>query len=962
MSARSRSSSHSAAEEGDTTVVIRAPPPSPPVCDDRAAEKCLSPAQATTTKYASLPFSCPNSPKSGAAEASQHRSRHWSITQASAHSTHKSRRPGAAAAVAHETLTEAVSPVGATADVQMVAELKSELYHVSRSLVQARQQARTSEETCAELRQRCQGLETEKQGLRLEVQEAQERLQARQAQTEEQRREAAEAKLTVLSLTAERDELSAKVQEAWDRVAELSTALRQQETEVQRLQTGMTAAQHSKELTAQQHSHVEQQLRILQEQLRVHETDEHASAAARQRLSAALQRALERLAELLSNVAYDYQRSLAYESRENEEGTASEMFARVAANGKAARDEAASTQNHAGNVPHVVLFPANSHSTSISTEQALMETRPLRRRGSFNESARVHAENVLHSAEAAVLGDLWGAERLSQPPPAPERRPPSPSSSRQALVQSHCPSTSQDAAGRTEATSQLSVITTLADEANLRTALTPLLLALKHVATMLSNVRHERQRWVAEAMHFRQCYEELQHQLEAAQHVSASQESQAEVSRAHIGALQRRVDHAEAALLECRNEDMRRRGSLAQTLKCAEDWALIQHSVELLQVRHSELSKDLQLLQEQRQAASAVGVERMEQAACAAAAEVQYQQLNQQYRALKEWVEATWSTASRGFPQMQSSARCAGSDTPAAPPTLQALSSPSPLPPPVGHRAASAPLGALPAAANADAPVAEQSRSSSTLLHCTSMAPATVSTSHQRGEEEARDPDVSRTHNDGGVRGGDASTAPRETASASSAVANGKTSTHVQPCVGQTSSQSASSFPSSFPTPAEVENRVHAHACAPAPLPRADAPAINGVAGPPRFTTPLNTAYPDPLSGPSSTAARPLMGDSAYGAERMLLASHHRGQGLSWSSVAAAYAAPSPPPSSAARYASSDVVTPPDLRRSYVSEDADRGVANGTVDYSSMFATEVLHVIEALDRRVSGALDRTLHV
>ncbi|TPP44997.1 hypothetical protein CGC20_12375 [Leishmania donovani] len=802
MSARSRSSSHSAAEEGDTTVVIRAPPPSPPVCDGRAAEKCLSPAQATTTKYASLPFSCPNSPKSGAAEASQHRSRHWSITQASAHSTHKSRRPGAAAAVAHETLTEAVSPVGATADVQMVAELKSELYHVSRSLVQARQQARTSEETCAELRQRCQGLETEKQGLRLEVQEAQERLQARQAQTEEQRREAAEAKLTVLSLTAERDELSAKVQEAWDRVAELSTALRQQETEVQRLQTGMTAAQHSKELTAQQHSHVEQQLRILQEQLRVHETDEHASAAARQRLSAALQRALERLAELLSNVAYDYQRSLAYESRENEEGTASEMFARVAANGKAARDEAASTQNHAGNVPHVVLFPANSHSTSISTEQALMETRPLRRRGSFNESARVHAENVLHSAEAAVLGDLWGAERLSQPPPAPERRPPSPSSSRQALVQSHCPSTSQDAAGRTEATSQLSVITTLADEASLRTALTPLLLALKHVATMLSNVRHERQRWVAEAMHFRQCYEELQHQLEAAQQC------------------QRR-------LAECRNEDMRRRGSLAQTLKCAEDWALIQHSVELLQVRHSELSKDLQLLQEQRQAASAVGVERMEQAACAAAAEVQYQQLNQQYRALKEWVEATWSTASRGFPQMH-------------------------------------------------------------FIIPISIATA-MSTSHQRGEEEARDPDVSRTHNDGGVRGGDASTAPRETASASSAVANGKTSTPSSRVLGR--------------------RRRNRH----------------------------------PLSGPSSTAARPLMGDSAYGAEACC-----------WRRTTVARVSP--------RYASSDVVTPPDLRRSYVSEDADRGVANGTVDYSSMFATEVLHVIEALDRRVSGALDRTLHV
>ncbi|CAG9574678.1 conserved hypothetical protein [Leishmania major strain Friedlin] len=866
----------------------------------------------------------------------------------------------------------------------MVAELKSELRHVSRSLVQARQQARMSEETCAELRRRCQGLETEKQGLRLELQEAQVRLQARQTQTEEQRREAAEAKLTVLSLTAERDELAAKVQEAWDRVAELSAELRRQETEMQRLQTGITAAQHSKELAMQQHSHVEQQLRILQEQLRAHETDKHASAAARQRLSAALQRALERLAELLSNVAYDYQRSLACESRGNEEGTASEMFARVTANGEADPDEAASTQSHAGSIPHVVLFPANSHSTSAPTEQALMGTRPLQRRGSSNESARAHAENVLHSAEAAVLGDLWGAEGLSQPSSAslhdglskvpasasadpaavtpPERRPPSPSSSRQALVQSYRPSTSEDAAGIAEATSQLSAITTLADEASLRTALTPLLLALKHVATMLGNVRHERRRWVAEAMHFRQCYEEVQHRLEAAQHVSASQESQAEVSRTHMGALQRRVEQAEAALLEFLSEDMRRRGSLAQTLKCAEDWALIQHSVELLQVRHSELSKDLQLLQEQRQAASAVGIERMEQAACAAAAEVRYQQLNQQYRALKELVEATWSRASGDLPQMKSSERCAGSDTPVAPPTAQTLSSPPPLPPSSGHGAASAPLDALPTAANADAPVAAQSRSSSTLLHCTSMAPTTVSTSHQRGEKETRDPDVSPTHKDGSVRGGEASTAPSETASALSAVANGKTSTRVQPCVGQTSSQLACSFPSSLPTTVEVENRVHAHASAPAPLPRTGAPAINGFAGPSRFATPPNTAYVDPLSGPSSTAARPLMGDSAYDAERILLASHHRGQGRSWSSVVAAYPAPSPPSSSTARCASSDVVSPPGLRRSYVSEDTERGVANGAVDYSSMFTSEVLQVIEALDRRVSGALDRTLHV
>ncbi|GET89046.1 hypothetical protein, conserved [Leishmania tarentolae] len=982
MSAGGRSSSHSSGVVEDTTVVIQAPPPSSE-CDGWPSEKRLLPAQATTPEDASLPSSCSTSPKSGAAETSQHRSRQWTSTQVPALSARISRQCDAAVAVVPGTVTEAALPIGATADVQVVAELKSELYHMSRNLVQARQQVRTSEEACAELRRRCQTLETEKLGLQLGLQEAQQRLQARQAQTEEQRREAAEAKLTVLSLTAERDELSAKVQEAWDRAAELSAALRRQETEMQRLQEGSRAAQHSKDLTVQQHLHVEQQLRILQEQLRMHEVSEHTSAAAHQRLSAALQRALERLARLLSNVAYDYQRSLAYESQDNEEGTASEMFARVVTNGKTAGDEVTRTKNHADSIPHIVLFPANSHSPSALTEKAVVETQPFCQSGSANESARVHAESALHSAEAAVLGDLWGAEQLpwtlsapshdelsavpgstsagSAAVTPPERRPPSPASSRHALVQSHRPNMTKDAPLKAEVASQLSTITTLADEASLRTALTPLLLALKHVAAMLSSVRNERRRWVAETMHFKQCYEEVQHHLEASQHLSASHERQVEEARAHIGALKCRVEHAEAALLECRNDDMRRRGSLAQTLKCAEDWALIQHSVGLLQVRHSELSKDIEQLQKQLQAASAVGVERMEQAVCAAAAEVRYQQLNQPYRTLKESVETTWSAGSYDFPKAQSGEHGASTDTPVAPPAVDSLSSSPPLPSPAGHGATSAPLVAPPITGNAAAAGEEKYRSPSMMPHCTSMALATVSTSPQHREKEVRDPGVSSPYKDGGVREGDISTAPQETMSASSAVANGKTKALGQPRVEQISSPSVSSPPSPFITSAKVENRVHDHTYDLAHPPHASAPAINGGSRSPRFRASPSTAYPTSLSAPSSTTLEPPMHGSAYEAERIPLASHHHDQGRSWSSVSAPHIAPSPPPSSTARYASSDVVTSPDLRRSYGSEATDRGVVNGAVDYSSMFATEVLQVIEALDRRVSGALDRSLH-
>nr|CAJ2474361.1 unnamed protein product [Leishmania braziliensis] len=862
----------------------------------------------------------------------------------------------------------------------MVADLKSELYHVTRSLVQARQLARTSDETCAELRRRCQGLEIDKQELQRALQESQERLQARQAQTEEQRRDAAKAKLALLSLTAERDELSAKVQEAWDRVAELSAALRQREDEMQRLQTDITAAQHSNELTVQQHSQVEHQLRILQEQLRMHQVDEHASTTSRQRLSAALQSALERLAGLLSNVAYDYQQSLAYESQDREEAIASGMFACITPHTKAARDKIASTEHHADSTPHVVLFPANSHSASTPTEYTLMETQPLRWDASAGESTRVRAESILHSAEAEVLGDLWRTERLSPSLSAPsqnglnkvpantchdpaaitppQRCPPSPFSPRQGLVQSHPLSTSQDAVGRTEAASQLSAIVAVADEASLRTALTPLLLALKHVAAMLSNVRHERRRWVAEATHFKQRYEEMQHQLEAAQHAFVSQENQAEVSRGCIGALQRRVEQAEAALLECRNEDMRRRERLAQTLKCAEDWALIQHSVELLQVRESELSKDLQQLQEQRQATSAVSVECVEPAACEAPAEVRYQQLNQQYRTLKEWAGTAWSAASRELPQPQSSECHARIGTPAAPSTVQSsLSLPPPLPPqpPAGHEAVSAPLGSPPTSTNAAVPVAEQSHSPLTSLYRSLIPPATVSVSH-RCSEGVRDPDVSPTHTSKDVCGGDAGTALRKGASASPTVANGKRNTLVQLRAGQTSS------PPPFTTSAETESHTYARAYAQAPFPYANAPAINGVSGPPRSTTPPNTVYPVPLNGLSSTTARPGKGGSACNAQSMLLASVDRDQGHSWPSVSATHVAPSPPQSSTGHYAISSAITSHDVHRPYVSEDTDLGAVDGAVDYSSMFATEVLHVIEALDRRVSGALDRTPHV
>ncbi|KAG5503539.1 hypothetical protein JKF63_05679 [Porcisia hertigi] len=961
MSDPGRSLSHPSSEESDTTVVIQAPPTLP---NDFAAEQCQPPVRVTAVKYSLLSSSSSPPPTAGTSERSQHHhSQDQPTTRESTRTTHTSLQVDTAAVVTNGPATSVVSTT-ADAEVMTVSELKNELYRVTHSLVQARQQARMSNEMCAELRQRCQGQEAEKQALRLELQESQERLRACQARTEEQRRSAAEAKLTVLSLTAERDELSAKVQEAWDRVAELSTALRRQEAAMQSLQMDITHAGHSKELIVQENSHLEQQLRVVQEQLSVHQVSEQANDVARQRLSVALQRALGRVAELLSNVAYDYQQSLLYEGLDAEDAASSDMPVSNDAHVKEVRHEITSTKSRTGDAPHVVLFPANSRSISATTETALMETQPLQRGGPTNGSACVYAENVLHSAETVILGDLWSAARLlprssaplrdgsaeapvgadADPGTAtpPERRPPLSSSLRQGLVQSHHQRASPDAAVGAEVPSSSSSATILADEASMRTALTPLLLGLKHVAAMLSNMRHERRRWVAKAVHFKQCYEGAQRQLEAAQHVSESEENQAEVLRGRVEALQLRAEQANAALLECRQDDMRRLGNLAHTLKCAEDWALVQHSVELLQVRQSELRKDLQQLREQRQIGTPMGTEHAEKSVHgAAAAEDRYQQLLKQYLTLQEWVEAVRPAASHGSPQLQS---------------LSSQWKPPP-PPPAEHGAVPAPAVCTPAnTTGAVAPVGEQSRSSSTCLHCSFVPPEAVSASHRCSEKETRDPDAPLAHNKQGMHGGGASPAPRETASASPAAANGSASTSDQQCVGHTSALSTPRTPTE---PVKTDDRVHT--CAPALPLRAGGPTTTTEATDlPRFITPRSTTYPVPLDGPSATAARQLISSSAGDTEHMLLASLRRDQGRSWPTASALSVTPSHP-SSTRRYPSSGSVTSPKDRRHYANGDADRGGTGSAMGYSSMFAAEVLHVIEALDRRVSGALDRSPH-
>ncbi|KAK7197041.1 hypothetical protein NESM_000648000 [Novymonas esmeraldas] len=781
MSDGSGAASHSSADDAGTTVFIHAPPP-PLLRGGGSAEPCTSSAEVPAAPHAS-----PAPP---------------------------------AAATSSVIVSAAVEE-----DASRATGLQGNLYHSSLSLTQTRQQALASDEMCAELRRRCHGLEGETLALRLELQEAQERLAARQTRLEEQRRDAAEAKLALLSVTAERDELTTKVQEVWDRVAELSAALRQQEGETQRLQVALTTAQHGTDLAAQQHSQLERQLHLADERLHVQEAAERTSGAARQRRSVALQRALERVAGLLSEVAVDYQRSLAYDDGDGvNDALATSTTARITVS--AARDRGA---------PHVVLSPAAAPPASTPVEHALTEAR--QQRGS--SAAAAAAEEALFGAEAAVLVNLWGGSGGT---------PQSPSGSPGA-----------------------------AEEAHLRTALAPLLLALKHVAAMLSCVRHERHRRAVEVAHWKQHCAEAQQRLEAAQAALLAQESTAESLRGRAAALERRTEVAEATALELSIADARRRGSLAQALKCAEDWSLILHTVEVLQVRGSELSKDVEHLQharrhDSRHAATATD------AAGAVPAETVRDSLAQWRPGVGPAHVGSHEPPPRGghgvsTHKLGAEATPPAPPAPPPPPPSEPLEQPPSVPAPTQRR------GRNGVAARQTAPT-----------HVTTVAEvresATVHTPpppplHHR-------PPTSPTRSS-------ASSSTTTTTTTSSAVAVGSPQTH---------------------------SRVYAAA--------------------PRLTTPVSATYPAPQRSLSSSASWARPGGGADDVERTLLASLHRDHSRAWPGGAAATRVAGP----------SGVVTSPEARRRYAGEDA---------DYSSAFAAEVLHVIESLDRRVSGALQRPPH-
>jgi hypothetical protein len=838
--------------------------------------------------------------------------------------------------------------------LQMVADLKSELFHATRQLTQAHQHARASEEVCTELRQRCQGLEVERQTLTLQLQEAQDRLQARQIRLDEHRREAAEATLRVVSLTAERDELAAKVQEAWDRVAELSAGLRSREEDLKDLREEVLEVRHEKELVVQQHTMLQSQLNSLQEQLNADGDDARTHAAARERLRALLHDATQRLAGVLSDVAYNYQRSITEDDSSDRalpfRITSAHSYAGVGSN-----EEETTTSSGVASAaypPHVVLSPAFRPPTTPPPPSHTAE------------AARLHAESLLHNAEAVVWGGSWEGEEgegdqaeeatLPRSPlvndgrqgqsPSPyddagegqqqssegvttSSTPPErafPPAARQTLVRRRptaSPSATRSALPHEGMSSEQIVV---------RTALAPILLAMKHVAATLGAVRHQQQRTTAEVAHYKKRYQEAQQQLETVQGSLRALESQSGASREQERRLRQELIQAEAALQQCQRENAERRLALAHILQCRDDWALIHHSVERLRVRLAELQKDVAQLQgvcsAEREKAR-TGEEHevyVKEGSTLGQKEEESEEQHQQSTSSREaqhTEEAAHSNTAWSSVQGQLSQETTGTSTMSRKAYGNAV---SPSQQSVADRVAMEP----------------------TQLPCSSV--------HVKPSLDSPSFIVDRIppspqHGRGSITAATAEAEADTGGSYASERVERPAGVFADSVESHPAQQSAPLVPSPLPASSPLTVAPSSAAVPPSvqPTRRASSSAVGPMGGYPGVSVsgPVRRVYPTPLAEdsplPLSPSRLPLYASST--AERLLLHSLCEDRKRRDS-----------PPPPAAR----DAVHPLHTGDVYFSANAENSSSHGGVDQPSMFAAEVLQVIEALDRRVSGALQR----
>lgn len=551
--------------------------------------------------------------------------------------------------------------------VATVTDLKADLLYTCRQLSLVRQQLAGQREESETLRRRCGELEQVRRADRAELEDVKDRLQRCQVRLEEKRRDAADSQLAVVSLRAERDELNLKVQEAWDRVASLTTAMKAAEEERKRLEQSSTDASHAKKLTEQQQQYVREKLQHVQSHLQAVEQGRDAEHHASARLHVAIGDSVRRLACLLTDVNEEYERSLANEA---EGGSGKERGSFLVAT-------TAEPCGGSGETSEVLLY----------------DTRRLSIPQQSTEEQRVLAEQRLIDAEA-ILGNLgvgdplssstnvrqqhWSAQDEGQhgcnaesvPTPsalsAPARRSLHSSSIDGTLHAAYAPPSTDTVGGWREMHPS--------DEAALRGILTPLVFALKGVAVVLRRLRVERRQAMQEAAQSRSLYQEVQRRAGAASDSSAAQQHAEDALRSREAASRTRAEEAEKALQHLRHDYMERCRALASLLCCASDWAVVEHSVSLLQVRYRELEKDLRQVSEQRlrreadddstDADKSRGATRQvshtgpqhdatNQETPSSVVASDYRQLREQYDAMKKWVEAVRSSSSSSFDTAQ---------------------------------------------------------------------------------------------------------------------------------------------------------------------------------------------------------------------------------------------------------------------------------------------------------------------
>lgn len=320
--------------------------------------------------------------------------------------------------------------------LQSVADLQQELYRAQGELARARSRLAATGGEASALQQQLSVVTGERHCNSVELEEVKERLARAQAQWEQARRQAADDGLRVISVTAERDDLSEKVNAAWGRIAALTGRLAEVEAERDALRAAALAMERDGSLTGRGAAAESQKLAVARRELEA--TLERCAALERQlgngggqqqqqqqrmaesfgEAAAAVAAALERVRSVNAHRLLPLERATS--TSRNSTGLASPTAVAVTGSGKNQKDyhHYDSVAEEERRSMHLALeeletWQQQHHHPAAAAPGAMASLRPVVRatRACLALFDAIHEDALrLCSAHAAALKDRDGAE------------------------------------------------------------------------------------------------------------------------------------------------------------------------------------------------------------------------------------------------------------------------------------------------------------------------------------------------------------------------------------------------------------------------------------------------------------------------------------------------------------------------------------------------------------------------